>query len=131
MQPSRCAMVRCRSRIFFTSRKPSGAELRCRAPGPTTIGTGPVAGRRAGGDFSYSTAPASGPPSLSAFGKELDMKTRRIVAAVAAASLAFSSVAFAQSEGAWEQSMRGNGIQNPNGPLQTPQQLRDQARVEQ
>lgn len=56
------------------------------------------------------------------------MKTQRIVAAVAAASLAFSSVAFAQSEGAREQAMRANGEQNPNGPLQTPQQLRDGAR---
>jgi Ni/Co efflux regulator RcnB len=35
------------------------------------------------------------------------MKTQRIVAAVAAASLAFSSAAFAQSEGAREQSTRG------------------------
>ena len=59
------------------------------------------------------------------------MKTQRIVAAVAAAALAFSSAAFAQTEGAWEQSMRSNGIQNPNGPLKSPQQLRDEARVQQ
>ena len=47
------------------------------------------------------------------------MKTQRIVAAVAAASLAFSSAAFAQSLGASEQAMRENGIQNPNGPLKS------------
>jgi Ni/Co efflux regulator RcnB len=59
------------------------------------------------------------------------MKIQRIVAAVAAASLAFSSAAFAQSLGASEQAMRENGIQNPNGPLKSPQQLRDEARAAQ
>ena len=56
------------------------------------------------------------------------MKTQRIVAAVAAASLTFSSGAFAQSAGASDQAMRENGVQNPNAPRQSPQQLRDQAR---
>jgi Ni/Co efflux regulator RcnB len=58
------------------------------------------------------------------------MKSQRIVAALAAASLAFGSGAFAQSTGAQDQAMRARGIQNPNGPLLSPQQLRDQQQAE-
>jgi Ni/Co efflux regulator RcnB len=58
------------------------------------------------------------------------VKSQRIVAAVAAASLVFGSGAFAQSTGAQDQAMRARGIQNPNGPLLSPQELRDQQRVE-
>lgn len=58
------------------------------------------------------------------------MKSQRIVAAVAAASLVFGSGAFAQSTGAQDQAMRARGIQNPNGPLLSPQELRDQQRAE-
>lgn len=58
------------------------------------------------------------------------MKSPRIVAALAAASLAVGSGAFGQSTGAQDQAMRAAGIQNPNGPLLSPQQLREQSRIE-
>ena len=57
------------------------------------------------------------------------MKTRRIVAAVAAASLVLSGGAFAQTSGATEQYNAGIGRQDPNGPVKSQQQLRDDQRA--
>jgi Ni/Co efflux regulator RcnB len=81
------------------------------------------------GDFSYSVGPPGGPPSNDALRKELDMKTQRIVAAIAAASLTLSSGAFAQTSGAQDLINRETGRQDPNGPLKSPQQLRDDQRA--
>jgi len=57
------------------------------------------------------------------------MKIKRIVAAVAAASLALSSGAFAQTSGVTEQTLAEQGRQNPNGPVKTPEQLRNDQRA--
>lgn len=57
------------------------------------------------------------------------MKTQRIVAAVAAASLTLSTVAFAQTSGVTEQYYQGTGQQDPNGPVKSPQQMRDDQRA--
>jgi Ni/Co efflux regulator RcnB len=64
-----------------------------------------------------------------AFEKELDMKIKRIVAAVAAATLTLSSGAFAQTSGVTEQTYAEQGRQNPNGPVKTPEQLRNDQRA--
>jgi Ni/Co efflux regulator RcnB len=61
--------------------------------------------------------------------KELDMKTQKIVAAIAAASLTLSGGAFAQTSGAQDQAYAEHGMQNPNGPLKTPEQLRNDQRI--
>jgi Ni/Co efflux regulator RcnB len=57
------------------------------------------------------------------------MKTQRIVAAVAAASLLMSGGAFAQTSGVTEQTYAEQGRQNPNGPVKTPEQLRNDQRA--
>ena len=57
------------------------------------------------------------------------MKTTRIVAAIAAASLTLSSGAFAQTSGVQEQAYAAQGRQDPNGPVKTPEQLRNDARA--
>jgi len=57
------------------------------------------------------------------------MKTKRIVAAIAAASLTLSSGAFAQTSGITEQTYAEQGRQNPNGPVKTPEQLRNEQRA--
>jgi len=57
------------------------------------------------------------------------MKAKRIVAAVAAASLTLSGAAFAQTSGVQEQQYSATGQQNPNGPLKTPEQLRSDQRA--
>jgi len=57
------------------------------------------------------------------------MKTQRIVAAVAAASLLMSSGVFAQTSGITEQTYAEQGRQNPNGPVKTPEQLRNDQRA--
>jgi len=57
------------------------------------------------------------------------MKTQKIVAAIAAASLTLSSGAFAQTSGTQEQAYAEHGMQNPNGPLKTPEQLRNDQRI--
>jgi Ni/Co efflux regulator RcnB len=59
------------------------------------------------------------------------MKIKRIVAAIAAASLTVSGSAFAQTSGAQEQTYQWNGQQNPNGPPKTPEQLRSEQRAAQ
>jgi Ni/Co efflux regulator RcnB len=61
--------------------------------------------------------------------KELDMKTQRIVAAIAAASLTLSGGAFAQTSGVQEQTYSATGRQDPNGPVKTPEQLRSDQRA--
>jgi Ni/Co efflux regulator RcnB len=61
--------------------------------------------------------------------KELDMKTQRIVAAIAAASLTLSGGAFAQTSGVQEQTYSATGRQDPNGPVKTPEQLRNDQRA--
>jgi len=61
--------------------------------------------------------------------KELDMKTRKIVAAIAAASLTLSSGAFAQTSGAQQQTYAATGQQDPNGPVKSPEQLRNDQRA--
>jgi Ni/Co efflux regulator RcnB len=57
------------------------------------------------------------------------MKIKRIVAAIAAASLALSSGAFAQTSGVTEQNYQAAGRQDPNGPVKTPEQLRNDQRA--
>jgi len=57
------------------------------------------------------------------------MKTQRIVAAIAAASLTLSGGAFAQTSGVTEQAYSATGRQDPNGPLKTPEQLRNDQRA--
>ena len=57
------------------------------------------------------------------------MKTQRIVAAIAAASLTLSGGAFAQTSGVQEQEYAATGRQNPNGPVKTPEQLRNDQRA--
>ena len=57
------------------------------------------------------------------------MKTTRIVAAIAAASLTLSSGAFAQTSGVQEQAYAAQGRQDPNGPVKSPEQLRNDARA--
>ena len=57
------------------------------------------------------------------------MKTQKIVAAIAAASLTLSGGAFAQTSGAQDQAYAEHGMQNPNGPLKTPEQLRNDQRI--
>ena len=57
------------------------------------------------------------------------MKIKRIVAAIAAASLTLSSGAFAQTSGVTEQTYAEQGRQNPNGPVKTPEQLRNDQRA--
>jgi Ni/Co efflux regulator RcnB len=57
------------------------------------------------------------------------MKTQRIVAAIAAASLTLSGGAFAQTSGVQEQTYSATGRQDPNGPLKTPEQLRNDQRA--
>ena len=57
------------------------------------------------------------------------MKTQRIVAAIAAASLTLSGGAFAQTSGVTEQTYAEQGRQNPNGPVKTPEQLRNDQRA--
>ena len=57
------------------------------------------------------------------------MKTQRIVAAIAAASLTLSGGAFAQTSGVQEQKYQWNGQQNPNGPVKSPEQLRSEQRA--
>ena len=57
------------------------------------------------------------------------MKTQKIVAAIAAASLTLSGGAFAQTSGAQDQAYAEHGMQNPNGPPKTPEQLRNDQRI--
>ena len=57
------------------------------------------------------------------------MKTRKIVAAIAAASLTLSSGAFAQTSGAQQQTYAATGQQDPNGPVKSPEQLRNDQRA--
>ena len=57
------------------------------------------------------------------------MKTQRIVAAIAAASLTLSGGAFAQTSGAQEGYFSALGQQNPDGPYKTPEQLRNEQRI--
>jgi len=57
------------------------------------------------------------------------MKTQRIVAAVAAASLMVSGGAFAQTSGVEEMQNATRGMQSPNGPAKSPEQLRRDART--
>ena len=57
------------------------------------------------------------------------MKTKRIVAAIAAASLTLSGGAFAQTSGVQEQNYAAQGRQDPNGPVKTPEQLRNDQRA--
>ena len=57
------------------------------------------------------------------------MKTQRIVAAIAAASLTLSGGAFAQTSGVQEQIYAEQGKQNPDGPVKTPEQLRNDQRA--
>jgi len=57
------------------------------------------------------------------------MKTKRIVAAIAAASLTLSSGAFAQTSGVQQQGYAATGQQDPNGPLKSPEQLRNDQRA--
>ena len=57
------------------------------------------------------------------------MKTQKIVAAIAAASLTLGSGAFAQTSGITEQTYAEQGRQNPNGPVKTPEQLRNEQRA--
>ena len=57
------------------------------------------------------------------------MKTQRIVAAIAAASLTLSGTAFAQTSGVQEQINAATGRQDPNGPVKTPEQLRNDQRA--
>ena len=57
------------------------------------------------------------------------MKTQRIVAAIAAASLTLSGGAFAQTSGVQEQTYSATGQQNPNGPVKTPEQMRYEQRA--
>jgi len=61
--------------------------------------------------------------------KELDMKAKPIVAAIAAASLTLSGAAFAQTSGVQEQTYSATGQQNPNGPVKTPEQMRYEQRA--
>ena len=57
------------------------------------------------------------------------MKTRRIVAAIAAASLTLSGGAFAQTSGVQDLNYSASGRQDPNGPVKTPEQLRNDQRA--
>ena len=57
------------------------------------------------------------------------MKSQKIVAAIAAASLTLSGGAFAQTSGAQDQAYAEHGMQNPNGPPKTPEQLRNDQRI--
>ena len=57
------------------------------------------------------------------------MKSRKIVAAIAAASLTLSGGAFAQTSGVQEQIYAEQGKQNPDGPVKTPEQLRNDQRA--
>ena len=57
------------------------------------------------------------------------MKTRKIVAAIAAASLTLSGGAFAQTSGAQQQTYTATGQQDPNGPVKSPEQLRNDQRA--
>jgi Ni/Co efflux regulator RcnB len=57
------------------------------------------------------------------------MKTQRIVAAIAAASLVLSGGAFAQTSGAQDLIDAASGRQPQQGPVKTPQQLREDART--
>jgi len=57
------------------------------------------------------------------------MKTQRIVAAIAAASFTLSGGAFAQTSGVQEQIYAEQGKQNPDGPVKTPEQLRNDQRA--
>jgi Ni/Co efflux regulator RcnB len=61
--------------------------------------------------------------------KELDMKTQKIVAAIAAASLTLSGGAFAQTSGVQQQNYAAEGKQDPNGPVKSPEQLRNEQRA--
>jgi len=57
------------------------------------------------------------------------MKSRKIVAAIAAASLTLSGGAFAQTSGAQQQTYTATGQQDPNGPVKSPEQLRNDQRA--
>ena len=57
------------------------------------------------------------------------MKTQRIVAAIAAASLTVSGAAFAQTSGVTEQTYQATGRQDPNGPVRSQQEMRNDARA--
>ena len=57
------------------------------------------------------------------------MKAKRIVAAIAAASLTLSGAAFAQTSGVQEQTYSATGQQNPNGPVKSPEQMRSDQRA--
>jgi len=57
------------------------------------------------------------------------MKTQRIVAAIAAASLTLSGGAFAQTSGVQDLNYSATGRQDPNGPVKTPEQLRNDQRA--
>ena len=57
------------------------------------------------------------------------MKTQRIVAAIAAASLTLSGCAFAQTSGVQDLNYSASGRQDPNGPVKSPEQLRNDQRA--
>ena len=57
------------------------------------------------------------------------MKTQRIVAAIAAASLTLSGGAFAQTSGVQDLNYSASGRQDPNGPVKSPEQLRNDQRA--
>ena len=57
------------------------------------------------------------------------MKSRKIVAAIAAASLTLSGGAFAQTSGAQQHTYTATGQQDPNGPVKSPEQLRNDQRA--